>query len=206
MQRGSCPLGVGVIRMLPTPCRAMSRHDADEGNAPVAPAAHSGAPSLVLVKDSTLEDDSEAGRSDTVVYTFTVTNTGNTPLTGVGIADELEGLSEIRYGDWQGEEGVLATGESVTATATYELTKADVAAGHVDSSATATGTPPQSGPVDGGDSHRLDLPSPTDDGGGLGDLARTGAEVGGLLALAALLLLGGVGAVRFARRDHSTQE
>lgn len=122
------------------------------------------------------------------------------------ITDELEGLSEITYGDWQGEQGVLAPGDSLTATATHELTKADVAAGHVNNTAAATGIPPQGGPVDGSGSHRLDLPAPTDDGGGLGDLARTGAEVGGVLALAALLLLAGFGAVKFARRGRSEQE
>ncbi|MGO2559315.1 DUF7507 domain-containing protein [Brachybacterium sp.] len=170
--------------------------DGDEHVQPVP-----GAPSLTLVKEGALEDDSEARRGDTVEYIFTVTNTGDTSLTGVSITDELEGVSEIRYGDWPSSEGELAPGESVTATATYRLSEADVAAGHVDNSASVTGTPPHGGPVGGEDSHRLDLPDPPADGDGpLGDLARTGFEAAGLLALAALLLLGGAGAVRLARR------
>ena len=175
--------------------------DEDDHHQPVP-----GDPSITLVKEGALEgDSSEAKRGDEVVYTFTVTNSGNTQLNGVEITDELEGLSEIRYGNWPAAEGELAPGESVTATATYQLTTADLEAGEVDNSANVTGTPPHGGPVDGGDDHRLDLPESTDDGGGLGGLARTGAEVGGLLALAAMLILAGVGAVRFARRDGAEQ-
>lgn len=40
----------------------------------------------------------------------------------------------------------------------------------------------------------------------MGDPGGTGAEVGGVLTLAALLLLAGFGAVRFTRRDRSAKE
>src|SRR5699024_6664391 len=137
-------------------------------------------------------------------YVFTVTNTGNTALTGVSVTDELEGISEVRFGDWPGAEGTVAPGESVTATATCRLTETDMEAGHVDNTATVTGTPPQGGEMGGSDGHRLDLPDPPAGGssGPLGELARTGTEVMGLLGVAALLLLGGAGAVRFSRRGR----
>ncbi|MFC3240919.1 CshA/CshB family fibrillar adhesin-related protein, partial [Luteimonas padinae] len=78
---------------------------------------------------------------DGISYQFVVTNTGNVTLTGVSVTDELAGLSAIVYA-WPGAEGVLLAGQSVTATATYTVTAADVNAGNVHNSATAGGTPP----------------------------------------------------------------
>ena len=100
----------------------------------------SGAPALNLVKTGVL-----AG--DTIAYTFTATNTGNVTLSKVSIADEHDGLSEISYGKWPAAVGVLAPGQSVTATASYKVTQADRDAGTVDNTATTTGTPPSGPPV-----------------------------------------------------------
>ncbi|MBN8900669.1 MAG: hypothetical protein J0H57_06495, partial [Rhodospirillales bacterium] len=58
-----------------------------------------------------------------------VRNAGNVTLANVGITDPMPGLSTIRYGTWPGAVGVLAPGESVTATATYVVTATDGAAG-----------------------------------------------------------------------------
>src|SRR5690606_6859812 len=66
--------------------------------------------------------------------------------TDVSVSDELEGLSGIVFDEWPGAEGTLAPGQSVTATATYVLTQADVDAGGVDNTATATGVPPSGEP------------------------------------------------------------
>ncbi|POH66615.1 hypothetical protein C3B61_08665 [Cryobacterium zongtaii] len=107
--------------------------DEDDFDQPLA-----GAPALSLVKTGVL-----AG--DTIAYSFTATNTGNVTLSAVTIADELDGLSEISYGVWPAASGVLAPGQSVTATASYLVTQADRDAGTVDNTATTTGTPP-SGP------------------------------------------------------------
>src|SRR5699024_8587165 len=89
-----------------------------------------------------LESGAGSVSGDLLTYSFEVTNTGSLTLDGVEVQDELQGLSEISYGDWPGESGVLAPGESVTATADYMLTQADFDAGAVDNTATATGNSP----------------------------------------------------------------
>ncbi|WP_449284272.1 DUF7507 domain-containing protein [Luteimonas padinae] len=76
-----------------------------------------------------------------ISYQFVVENTGDVTLTNVSVTDALAGLSTITYA-WPGAEGVLLVGQSVTATATYTVTAADVNAGNVHNSATAEGTPP----------------------------------------------------------------
>ena len=100
-------------------------------------------PSINLVKTGVLDIDAAAKPGDLVDYTFVATNDGNVTLTDVTITDPLAGLSAITF-DWSSAtaNGVLAPGESVTGTATYPLTQADIEAGHVDNTATTEGTPP----------------------------------------------------------------
>ncbi|TSD68031.1 vWA domain-containing protein [Aeromicrobium piscarium] len=116
-------------------------------------------PGIELVKSGALVDGAEGKAGDTVEYEFTVTNTGNVTLTGVTLNDPLPGLSDIAFGTWPGAAGVLNPTQSVTATATYELTQADVNAGGVDNTATTTGTPPVGDPVNDSDDERVDLAS-----------------------------------------------
>jgi uncharacterized repeat protein (TIGR01451 family) len=73
----------------------------------------------------------------TIHYTFRVSNTGNRPLTGVRVSDALPGLSAVSC-----PSATLAVGQAETCTATYTVTPADVKAGRVVSTATATGTGP----------------------------------------------------------------
>ncbi|WP_449408277.1 DUF7507 domain-containing protein [Microbacterium maritypicum] len=104
------------------------------------------APALELVKTDELTGSGALG--DSIGYTFTVRNTGNTTITGVAIADELEGLSGIVFGAWpSGETGRLAPGDEVTASARYTIVQGDVDAGQVVNAATASGTGPQGAPV-----------------------------------------------------------
>jgi uncharacterized repeat protein (TIGR01451 family) len=99
-------------------------------------------PGLTLAKTA---DASAVGTppavGDTITYHFTATNTGNVTLTGVTITDPLPGLSALVY-TWPGTPGVLLPGQLVTATATYQLTQADLDAGHLANAATTVGTPP----------------------------------------------------------------
>lgn len=77
---------------------------------------------------------------DTIAYTFTVTNTGNTTLTDVGVTDAKAGAVSC-------PEATLAVGsdpETCTADSVYTITAADVANGSVDNTATADGTIPGS--------------------------------------------------------------
>ncbi|MBK0296264.1 DUF11 domain-containing protein, partial [Bacillus sp. S34] len=78
---------------------------------------------------------------DTLAYTFRATNSGNQTLTGVTISDPHAGLGTLTY-TWSGAAGRLAPGQSVTATASYTVTQADVDAGAITNTATVTGTTP----------------------------------------------------------------
>ncbi|MFK0003213.1 hypothetical protein [Paenarthrobacter sp. NPDC090522] len=104
------------------------------------------APAMEFTKSadaSAIKDPAVVG--DLITYTFTAKNTGNVKLSGVTINDPLAGLSALSY-TWPGTSGELLPGETVTATATYAITQADIDAGHVVNEATSTGTPP-SGPA-----------------------------------------------------------
>ena len=72
---------------------------------------------------------------DTIAYSFVVTNTGNVTLSSVAVSDPKVGTVSCPV-------TTLAPGASVTCTATYTLTQADVDAGTVDNTATATATSP----------------------------------------------------------------
>ena len=98
-------------------------------------------PSVELAKSSTTTTITKAGQK--VVYDFRVTNKGNVPLTGVRVTDPLPGIV-LDCATW-----TLAPGESKTCQGTYTVTQADMDAGKVVSTATATGQPPTGDPVSG---------------------------------------------------------
>lgn len=75
-------------------------------------------PKIDFVKEGALVDNAR------IDYTFTLTNSGNTTVHGLGVVDEMAGLSEIVY-EWPGEAGVLAPGQQATATAHRTITEAD---------------------------------------------------------------------------------
>ncbi|WP_241045844.1 OmpA family protein [Pseudoxanthomonas sp. LH2527] len=96
-------------------------------------------PAMTLVKSVTSSGPYREG--SVIQYAFDVENTGNVILTDVSVVDTLPGLSPLTYA-WPGTAGQLQPGEKVVANATYTVAPADVLAGQVHNSATATGQPP----------------------------------------------------------------
>jgi hypothetical protein len=130
---------------------------------PVSPTASG----ITLLKSSTFNDengDTFGQVGETIGYTFSVQNSGNATLTNVTVTDPLVTVSG-------GPIASLTPGaiDTTTFTATYTLVAADLAAGTVTNSATATGSPP-SGPnvTDVSDSQ-----NPGDDTGANNDPTKT---------------------------------
>src|SRR5690606_36016356 len=107
-------------------------------------------PDMEFVKTAALTVDNgtvgKADVNDVITYTFTVTNTGNVTLTGVLVTDPLSDLSTLNY-TWPGAPNVLASGEVMSATATYTVKQSDVDAGSIDNQATVTLDVPDGGAI-----------------------------------------------------------
>ncbi|WP_410625131.1 LPXTG cell wall anchor domain-containing protein [Amycolatopsis sp. cmx-8-4] len=99
-------------------------------------------PAITLVKSAEPTTVGHAG--ETVTYTFTVTNTGDVTLRGVGV-----GVDETRFTGSGAAPAiscpdvVLAPRASQTCLAIYRVTQADVDAGSVENTAVAHGTAPR---------------------------------------------------------------
>ena len=94
-----------------------------------------GEPAIAIVKTASPMSLGKAG--DTVHYRYRVTNTGTVTLTGIKVNDLLPRLSAIAC-----PTATLDPAADMTCTASYSLTQADVDAGKVTNTATATGDPP----------------------------------------------------------------
>ena len=106
---------------------------------------------LSLVKSAAITDDANdddlAGVGDEITFTFTVKNTGNVTMTGIAVADQLVAPAGPAV-TVTCPSTTLAPGATLVCTSsTYVVTQADVDAGSVDNSATASGTPPTGPPV-----------------------------------------------------------
>ena len=97
---------------------------------------------LLLDKQVDKDHIEPASVGDVLTYTFVVTNKSNVTLTDLMMTDELNGISGIVF-DWGSstdeatDENVLSPNESVTGTATYEITQEDIDAGKVVNTAMA---------------------------------------------------------------------
>jgi uncharacterized repeat protein (TIGR01451 family) len=102
------------------------------------------APALTLTKSASTTTVTAPG--DNVTYSFLVANTGNVTVTAVGIReDSFSGtgtLSAISCPDT-----TLVPGQFTTCTATYGATQADIDAGSVTNTASATALAPGDAPV-----------------------------------------------------------
>ena len=78
---------------------------------------------------------------DTVTYTFTVTNQGNTPLTSVTVTDPLLGglLTAVPSGD-ANNNTILEVTETWVYVQDYVVTQSDIDTGSITNQATASGT------------------------------------------------------------------
>ena len=97
-------------------------------------------PTINVAKSALPTSVSAVGQA--VAYSFLVTNTGNVTLTGVVVTDPLPRLSAVSC-----SVSTLAPSASTTCSATYTATQADLDAGSIANTATATGTPPVGPPV-----------------------------------------------------------
>jgi hypothetical protein len=97
-------------------------------------------PSLSLAKSASVTSYSASGTP--ITYSFLVTNTGNVTLTAVSVADPHVGLSAIVC-----PSASLAPAATETCTATYTTTQADVTAGSITNTASASGKSPSGGSV-----------------------------------------------------------
>ena len=108
-------------------------------------------PAIDLVKTASAIDNTVAGpddrtdSGDQVTYSFEITNTGNVTLSSVALEDALVGFDPAVT---CGGVSELAPGASTDCTAVYDIAQADIDAGLVANTATATGEGPQGQPVD----------------------------------------------------------
>ena len=88
-------------------------------------------PALTITK--TADPTTFSTEGQTIAYTYTVTNSGNVPVSNIEVDDDKVSVVTI-------SSDTLAPGSSVTGTGTYTITSADLKKGSVTNKATATGT------------------------------------------------------------------
>ena len=98
---------------------------------------------IALMKTASISGTGTGLLGETITYTFTVKNTGNTILTNVEVTDPMTGLTITGSPIASLAPGVTNT----TITGTYVITQADVDAGKVSNQATATAKDPQNNDV-----------------------------------------------------------
>ena len=100
---------------------------------------------IAITKTGVFNDVDTSGCStasvDTVTYTFTVTNGGNTPLTSVTVTDPLLGglLTAVPTGD-ANNNTILEVTETWVYVQDYVVTQSDIDTGSITNQATASGT------------------------------------------------------------------
>jgi uncharacterized repeat protein (TIGR01451 family) len=97
------------------------------------------APAMTLLKTASTNKATTVGQ--TLTYSFFLTNTGNVTLTNVSAVEgKFSGTGNLSAVNCPAEAASLAPAMSVTCTATYNVTLADLNAGTITNTATGTGT------------------------------------------------------------------
>lgn len=112
--------------------------------------------SLDLIKVAEIKDTNGSGMDDVgdnIVYTFTVTNTGNVTLSILKLADETLGITNLGF-----SPSTLLPNQSATVKSSYLISQEDLDRGQVSNSAIVSGTDPDGDLVT----------DPSDDGEGNG--------------------------------------
>jgi uncharacterized repeat protein (TIGR01451 family) len=162
-------------------------------------------PALALVKTSDTAKITTVGQ--VVTYSFKITNTGNVTEKNVTAKEgKFTGSGKLSNPTCPAAAASLAPGASVTCTATYQVTAADLTSGTLSNTATATGTDPSGDPT-GSDPSTANVKAiaPTAPAG----LAFTGTELVGPgigLALMLLALGGGLMVIRRRRGSGDVQD
>lgn len=101
------------------------------------------APALTLTKSAAPNDTASFQVGQVITYSFVLANTGNVTLTNVHpIEGAFTGTGTLPDPVCPADAASLAPNTSVTCTAMYTVTQADVDAGSITNHATGTGTPP----------------------------------------------------------------
>lgn len=126
-------------------------------------------PALTVKKTSNLSMITTVGQ--VVTFTFAVTNTGNVTLNNVTVNDVENASSGLLSspltcpGATATTGPSLAPGYSISCSATYTVTQADLARGYIGDTATATGTPSGTTSSARSDPAPLTIPASTGPGG-----------------------------------------
>ncbi|UCB43242.1 MAG: DUF11 domain-containing protein [Dehalococcoidales bacterium] len=88
----------------------------EQGQPPSAPKPGIGPPALAIAKTA---EPSMVHNGDTITYTYLVTNSGGTPLSGISITDDKTGSTEVN------DSTVLNVGETWEFSATYTVSVMD---------------------------------------------------------------------------------
>ncbi|MGB1308620.1 MAG: DUF7507 domain-containing protein [Oceanihabitans sp.] len=108
----------------------------------------SGDSTFALVKEGVFnnnDNDPCGNLGDTIAYTFTLYNTGNTTVNTISITDTMLNDASVTINGPTGDtntDGILDLNETWEYTATYPLTQDDIDAGMVTNTATANGLAP----------------------------------------------------------------
>ena len=121
-------------------------------------------PAIDLVKTNggvVDEDGNGNDAGDTIVYDYSVENTGNVTLFNVALSDDQLGTITLTSGltdeDLDGDADDLAVGATATGEATATLTQAQIDAGSVTNIADVTGDDPNGDPVTDSDTNTVSI-------------------------------------------------